>query len=176
MNDITPNAYGTLTEPTTLIIQRLLLGPIERIWAYLIDSDLRKQWLASGDMQMVPGAPFEFVWRNDELSDLPTKRPAGFEAENRMRSAIIEADPPRKLVFTWMSDGEVTFELNPQGEKVLFTITHRRLGDRGTMLKVSAGWHAHLDVLVARLNDEIPQPFWEAWQRLHNDYDKRLPA
>ena len=37
-----PDAYGTLIEPTTLKIQRLLPGPIERIWAYLTDSELRR--------------------------------------------------------------------------------------------------------------------------------------
>ena len=35
MNDAaTLDAYGTLIEPTTLKIQRLLPGPIERVWAY----------------------------------------------------------------------------------------------------------------------------------------------
>src|SRR5262249_41272244 len=32
---MTPDAYGVLTEPATLKIQRLLPGPIERVWAYL---------------------------------------------------------------------------------------------------------------------------------------------
>ena len=41
-----PDAYGVLTEPATLKIQRLLPGPIERVWAYLVESDLRRQWLA----------------------------------------------------------------------------------------------------------------------------------
>ena len=36
-----PDDYGELIEPTTLRIQRLLPGPIERIWAYLTDSELR---------------------------------------------------------------------------------------------------------------------------------------
>ena len=44
----TASAYGELIEPTTLKIQRLLPGPIERIWAYLTDSDLRRKWLAAG--------------------------------------------------------------------------------------------------------------------------------
>src|SRR5689334_18757933 len=113
MNDITPSAYGALTGPAELTIQRLLPGPIERVWAYLTDSDLRKQWLASGDMQMSVGAPFEFVWRNDELSNPPAKRPEGFSAEHRMQSEIVEVDPPRKITFTWAPRGEVTFELKP---------------------------------------------------------------
>ncbi len=44
----TLDAYGVLTEPATLTIQRLLPGPIERVWAYLTESDLRRQWLAAG--------------------------------------------------------------------------------------------------------------------------------
>ena len=40
------DAYGVLTEPTTLTIQRLLPGPVERIWSYLTDSELRRKWLA----------------------------------------------------------------------------------------------------------------------------------
>ena len=88
-----PDAYGELIEPTTLKIQRLLPGPIERIWAYLTDSDLRRKWLAAGAMEMKVGAPFELVWRNDELNDPPSKRPEGFPEEHRMQSRITELDP-----------------------------------------------------------------------------------
>ena len=57
MNELAPlDAYGELIEPTTLKIQRLLPGPIERVWAYLTQSELRRQWLASGDMQMKAGS------------------------------------------------------------------------------------------------------------------------
>ena len=42
------DAYGALSEPSTLTIQRMLPGPIERVWAYLTDSDLRRKWLAAG--------------------------------------------------------------------------------------------------------------------------------
>lgn len=175
MNEITPPAYGAFTGPAELTIQRLLPGPIERVWAYLTDSDLRKQWLASGVMQMVAGTPFEFVWRNDELCNPPAKRPEGFSEEHRMQSEIIEVDPPRKITFSWAPRGEVTFELDPRGDKVLLTVIHRRISDRANTLKVSAGWHTHLDVLVARLNGEEPKPYWDVWQRLHAEYDTRLP-
>jgi uncharacterized protein YndB with AHSA1/START domain len=75
---IGPDTYGTLVETTTLRIQRVLPGPIERVWAYLTDSDLRRQWLASGEMEMKAGAPFEFCWRNDELTNPPGNKPEGF--------------------------------------------------------------------------------------------------
>src|SRR5882672_5136611 len=136
----TQDAYGVLTEPTTLEIQRLLPGPIDRVWAYLTKSDLRRQWLAAGDMEMKVGAPVEFVWRNDELADSPGRRPAGFPEEQRMQCRITECDPPRKLAFTWQGSGDVSFELAPKGKEVLLTVTHRRLPDRPTLLKVAAGW------------------------------------
>ncbi len=171
-----PDGYGTLTEPATLTIQRLLPGPIERVWAYLTDSDLRRQWFAAGEMELRAGAPLELVWRNDELTDPPGERPSGSGGEHRMASRIIEADPPRRLVIAWGESGEVAFGLEPAGDRVLLTLVHRRLPDRNTTLMVGTGWHAHLDLLVARVSGEEPEPFWDAVNRLKDDYDRRLPA
>jgi uncharacterized protein YndB with AHSA1/START domain len=170
------DAYGVLTGPTTLKIQLLLPGPLDRVWAYLTDSDLRRKWLAAGPMELKVGAPFELIWRNDELSSAPVKRPAGFPEEQRMKSRITEVDPPRKLSFTWEGSGDVTFELERQGDEVLLTVIHRRLPDRDTLLKVAAGWHTHLDVWAARAAGKEPKPFWEGWSRLREEYDRLLPA
>jgi uncharacterized protein YndB with AHSA1/START domain len=177
MTDLsTMNAYGVLIEPATMQIQRLLPGPIERIWAYLIDGELRRQWLAAGEMEMKVGAPFELVWRNDELTNPPGQKPAGFSDEHRMESRIVEVDPPRKLVFTWGTGGEVSFLLEPRGSEVLLTVIHRRLPDRAITLMVGAGWHMHLNILVARVTATEPEPYWDGWSRLRADYDRMLPA
>jgi uncharacterized protein YndB with AHSA1/START domain len=178
MNELASfDSYGVLTEPATLNIRRLLPGPIERVWAYLTESELRRQWLAAGEMEMKVGAPVELVWRNDELTDPPGQRPAGFGEEHRMQSRIIELDPPRKLAIAWGASGEVSFELDPQGEEVLLTLTHRRLlPDRKTMLNVRTGWHMHLDILVARVTGKAPEAFWDGWSRLRKEYERRMPA
>ncbi len=168
--------YGELIESGTLKIRRILPGPIERVWSYLTASDLRRQWLAAGDMEMRVGAPFELVWRNDELTDPPGQRPAGFDAETRMESRIVAIDPPRRLAFEWFGSGEVTFELVPRGEEVLLTVTHRRLPERPNLVNVAAGWHAHLDLLVARSAGRVPAPHWDHWSRLRAEYDRSLPA
>jgi uncharacterized protein YndB with AHSA1/START domain len=176
MNDFTTSdAYGELAEPATLKLQRLLPGPIERIWAYLTDSELRRKWLAAGAMEMKVGAPVELVWRNHELNDPPSKRPEGFPEEQRMQSRITELEPLRKLSIAWNSTGDVTFELEPKGKGVLLTVIHRRFPDRTTLLKHMAGWHMHLDVLVARASGEEPAPFWEGWSGLMKQYERRLP-
>lgn len=172
----TLDAYGELIEPLTLKIQRLLPGPVDRVWAYLTESELRRQWLASGQMQTKADTSFELVWRNDELSDPPGTRPEGFGAEHRLESRILAFEPGRKLAFTW-NQGEVSFELEPAGDKVLLTVIHRRLPDRAQVLNVSAGWHAHLDVLATRISGK-PQTasFWDGWSKLKAEYEKRLPA
>jgi len=172
----TPDPYGALTEPATLKIERLLPGPIERVWAYLTESDLRRQWLAAGEMMMKAGAAFELVWRNDELTNPPGQRPPGFSEEHRMQSRITELDPPHKLGITWGNTGGVSFELEPKGNEVLLTVIHRRLPDRATMLNVSAGWHMHLDILAARASGKETAPFWDGISRLKTEYGRRLPA
>src|SRR5437879_13436972 len=161
MNDrATLDPYGVLTEPATLTIHRLLPGPIERVWAYLTESDLRRQWLAAGQMEMKVGAPVELVWRNDELTNPPGQRPPGFSAERRMQSRITELNPPRKLAITWDGSGDVSFELQPKGDEVLLTAIHRRLPDRASLLGVGAGWHTHLDLLVGRVTRTEPGACW----------------
>ncbi len=171
-----PRAYGELTEPATLAIRRLLPGPIDRVWAYLTQSELRREWLADGKMELKIGAPFEFVWRNDGLTNPPGQRPPDFAEEHRMQSRITELNPPRRLAITWGESGGVTFDLEPRGNEVLLTVTHRRLPNRAAMLMVGAGWHMHLDILVARLTGEVTEPFWDGWSRLRKEYDRRIPG
>jgi uncharacterized protein YndB with AHSA1/START domain len=183
MNDLAPtrlaapDAYGVLTEPDTLTIQRLLPGPVERVWDYLTQSELRRQWLAAGEMSLAVGAPFEFVWRNDELTDPPGPRPAGSAEEHRLECQITELDPPKRLSITWGSTGGVTFTLEPIGTKALLTLVHRRVPERSTLLSVSSGWHTHLDILAARMAGEEPaEPFWDQINRLRPEYDRRIPG
>lgn len=168
--------YGKLIEPATLQIQRLLPGPIERCWDYLTKSELRRKWLASGDMDLTLGASVDLVWHNDTISDAPSVRPEGFGAEHSMTAQITELDPPRKLSITWGATGGVTFELEQQGSDVLLTLTHKRVLDRSVLLNVSAGWHTHLDALVAHAGGKPRPAFWESWAARKAEYDKRLPA
>lgn len=168
------DAYGTLVAPDTLQIQRLLPGPIERVWAYLTESDLRRQWLAAGEMNAEAGESFELVWRNDDLSGPKGDRPKEMPEEHRMQSQVIAADPPRKLVIAWNNTGNVTFELEQQGEGVLLTLTHAGFTSRPQLLKHAAGWHAHLDVLEALVFEREPARFWDRWQALVGEYERRL--
>ena len=167
--------YATVATAGAVRIERVLPGPLERVWAYLTDAELRRKWLAAGDMQPAPGTSFEMVWRNDELTDPPGARPDGFAEEHRMRSAITAFEPLRRLSFTW-GDGDVTFDLAPQGDEVLLVVTHRGISNRENMLMIGAGWHIHLDLLDARISGAATEPFWDGWRRLREEYDRRMPA
>ena len=172
----TTDGYGVLTDPNTLQIERLLPGPIERVWDYLTKGDLRRKWFAAGDMTLEVGAPVELVWRNDELTDPPGERPVGSSGENRMQTRITELEPLRKLTIGWGAEGSVSFALEPRGTAVLLTIVHRNVPDRSSLLNFGPGWHAHLDVLTAILRSEQPRPFWNEIARLKTEDAQRLPA
>lgn len=166
--------YGVLTEPATLTITRLLPGPVERIWSYLTDGELRRQWLAAGAMEPMAGAPVELVWRNDELTDPPGARPEGFGDEHRMTCEVLAIDAPRLLAISWGSTGGVTFTLAEKGDEVLLTIVHSRVEDPSVLLNVSAGWHSHVDVLEAKLRGIMPTPHWDNFAQLRGVYAERL--
>lgn len=174
--------YGVVTEGNGLRFERLLPGPVERVWRYLTDSELRGTWLASGEMELRTGGRVEHVFRNSELTeddDPPPPKYAG-EAEARLEGRITMCDPPHRLAYTWPEasgpDSEVTFELIPRGENVLLVLTHRRLGTRDNMVSVAGGWHTHLGLLAARLSEQTPAGFWATYTRLEDEYEQRIPA
>ena len=174
MTDVTtPEAYGTLIEPATLRIERLLPGPIDRVWAYLTQSDLRRQWLASGEMKPEAGSTFELTWRNDELANPPAK-PSDTPGHHTQKSEMVAFEPPHRLAYHWPQVGDVEFTLAEEGQNVRLTLVHRRIPDRGTLLGVSAGWHAHLDFMAARLTGRTLPPFNTTWERLKDAYAQRF--
>ncbi|MDQ2634815.1 MAG: SRPBCC family protein [Pseudomonadota bacterium] len=174
------NAFGTVTDPDTVRIERLLPGPPERIWAYLTESEKRSRWLAAGAMELVPGGHVEHVFRNSELTrnDVPAPAKYAREAgEVTMHGRVVECRPQRLLSYVWGDSpdaSQVTFELTPQGEKVLLTVTHRRIPNRDTMLSIAAGWHTHLDILADRLAGREPAGFWVTHTRLEAEYGRRI--
>src|SRR3546814_14259505 len=89
--------YGLLTEPATLTITRLLPGPATRIWAYLTDGELRRQWLAAGAMEQLVGPPVDPVRRNHELTAPPGARPEGFRDWPRMTYEVPASAAPGPL-------------------------------------------------------------------------------
>ena len=170
--------FGVVTAARTVRMERVLPGPIERVWAYLTESEKRGKWLAAGPMELRVGGPVELTFRNSELSAPAEPPPAKYQKQEgaSLHGRITRCDPPRLLSYTWGEQSEVTFELSPQGEDVRLVLTHRRLRDRAMMVMVGSGWHAHLGILVDRLHGREPRPFWSTHAGLEAEYEKRLPA
>jgi uncharacterized protein YndB with AHSA1/START domain len=175
--------FGIVTAARTVRFERVLPGPIERVWAYLTESEKRGKWLASGPMDLRVGGRVELNFRHTDLTphvEQPPDKYRQFADGVTTYGRVTRCAPPRLLSYTWDEDSgvssEVTFELSPQGNDVLLVLTHRRLGDRAMMLSVAGGWHAHLGILLDHLNGREPRPFWSTHARLEAEYDKRLPA
>lgn len=177
------NDYAAITEPGTVGIRRMLPGPIERVWAWLTESEPRRKWLASGEMDLRAGGEVHLHFHHAELSPHPEPIPERYQSmENGHDSTgrIVECDPPRRLRFSRdesdAAPSEVTFDLSPRGIEVLLVVTHRHLADRAAMLNVASGWHTHLDILVDHLNGRLPRPFWVTHATFEADYARRLDA
>jgi len=169
--------YGTLLDDNTIRFERLLPGPIERVWAYLTESDKRGTWLASGPMELRPGGRIEFHFKHSELSPHHEETPEPYKHKSGTSQTLTvsRCDPPYLLVHSWPDSSEVTYELTPKGDEVLLTLTHRRLTPE-SMQGVFPGWHTHLGILVDRLNSRTPQPFWSTFIKLKETYAGRRAA
>lgn len=178
------NDYGVVTEPTSIRFERLLPGPIERVWNYLTDSEKRGQWFSSGLIEPKVGGKTEHVFNNSKLTkhDDPTpEKYARHGGEVRMYGRVLAYEPPRLLAYTFGSteDGdagsEVRFELTPRGDQVLLVLTHTRLASYDALIGVAGGWHTHLDILADRLRDIEPPGFWKTYARMESEYQARIP-
>ncbi len=170
--------YGVVTAPGTVRLERLLPGPIERVWAYLTESDKRGKWLAAGEMELKAGGRMELKFKHSELSAEPTPE-AYRKYEGIEVGRVIRCEPPHLLVLAWSeangSHSEVTFELSDNGERVRLRLTHRRLASREEMVSVAGGWHAHLGILDDVMNGRGARPFWTMHDRVSAEYQKRIP-
>lgn len=180
MQDRNSDGQGRILERGTVRIERLLPGPADRVWTYLTQSEMRRQWLAIGEMEPRIGGRVEHLFRHAELSAEPTpERYRKFEDSPSMFGEVTQWDPPRLLAYTWPGDNgssEVAFELFPEQDEVLLVLTHRRLPDTGTMVSVASGWDAHVGILVDQLEGREPRGFWSTHARLEGAYREKLAA
>lgn len=174
--------YGIFPELGTVQFERLLPGPIERVWDYLTKSELKAKWLSAGDVEPHVGGKVEFRFKHSNLSENDDPIPEKYkhmEGGNYFEGRVTKWEPPRLLSYTWGEgtgeESEVTFELTPEGEKVRLVLTHRRLGDDPDILiSVASGWHTHLDIMDDRLNSRAPQGFWSVHTRMEREYNGRI--
>jgi len=175
------NEYGELLDENTVRFERLLPGPIERVWRYLTEDEKRAKWLCGGDVETTAGGHVDMHFHNVSLSsndDIP--RPDKYRDKPEKMSftgKVTRCEPPHVLRHTWEfgdEHSEVCYELEEQGEKVRLVLTHRRLETTDTVLSVSGGWHTHLNILVDVLEGNQLRPFYKMQTQFESEYSERL--
>jgi uncharacterized protein YndB with AHSA1/START domain len=176
--------YPEVLSPTEIRFQRVLPGPIERVWAYLVDAKKRGEWLASGPMEARVGGKVSLRFKHSELSPhqaLPPEQWREMDEQGHHAEEIVTVfEPPHRLAFTWGSPSadasEVTFELVTRKDgRVLLTLTHRKLPNDTERTGTAGGWHCHLTVLVEKLEGRTPPAFWDLFRRIDADYANGIP-
>jgi len=163
---------STLVEPGTVRLERLLPGPVERVWAYIVDGEKRATWFAGGAFELRVGGKVTLAFDHAKLSSdkIP---PAKYQDMGKpsYEGVITRLEPMRLLAHTWSMGGgtEVTYELAPRGKDVLLTIVHRRLKAEMTT-SIMSGWDTHTGILEDLLNGREPRPFWTTHSRLEKEY------
>jgi uncharacterized protein YndB with AHSA1/START domain len=141
----------------TVTFERFLAASPARVWDLLTSREGLGTWLAPSTMETHVGGTVVIDFGEGE----------------RVTGRVMEWEPQRRLAYTWLIAGEresvVEWELRPEGAGTVVSLTHRSLPEP-MGLGYGAGWHAHLDRLVASATD-APIPDWdERFQALIGSY------
>ncbi|WP_274423752.1 SRPBCC family protein [Chelativorans sp. YIM 93263] len=161
---------GLLIEEKAVRFERLLPGPVERVWEHLTRSEYLPLWFGGS------GMTYEIEGREGGAVNL---------GNGHIRGIVTRWRPPHLLSYTWnLADGPgldsaypesfLTFELKPQGDEVLLILTHRPIGDP-FQPHTLMGWHTFLDLLGALLRGEELEPSDTAMQRNAGIYGVEQP-
>lgn len=165
------------TAPDTIRLERLLDAPVETVWRYLTEAELRSQWFMGGT-DATPEGEFDLLVDHDNLSDDEVPYPESYAASKGMTwtEKVIRFDPPRLLETTFQGgkNGRVTFELFPQGAKTRLVLTHSGIVSPVGAQDFGSGWNSHLTVLEERLAGRSVRNFWELHMRSRQDVQKAL--
>src|ERR1700720_2913456 len=85
--------YGEVREPETFRIERLLPGPIERVWSYLTEPEKRKKWFGAGEVELRVGGRVALRFRFSELT--AEKTPPSKGDECKVPGRVTHCHPPR---------------------------------------------------------------------------------
>jgi uncharacterized protein YndB with AHSA1/START domain len=172
----TGKAYGEVLDSGAVRFERLLPGPIERVWAYLVEGEKRATWFCGGETEARVGGRIELFFKHSQITNEPPPESARkmHDEGALMSGTVTVCDPPHRLAFNWVGmgdpDSDVEIELAPVGDKVRLVLIHRRLATKHRMAMVSSGWHLHLGLLEDQLLGQPPRAFWSVHEGLMAQY------
>ena len=145
-------------------LERLLDAPVEKVWRYLTEAELRQQWFMGGT-DARPGGEFDLKVDHDRLSDEEAPYPENYaEFKGTVWSErVLRFEPPRLLETTFQGgkNGTVTYELASEGDKTRLVLTHSGIVSPVGAQDFGSGWNSHLTVLQERLAGRSVRNFWE---------------
>jgi uncharacterized protein YndB with AHSA1/START domain len=142
-------ALGEMRTAPMVRFERVLPGPVERVWDFLTDTARLPDWFGDGAIEPRIGGAVRFM-------------------DGHIQGIVTQWDPPRKLAYSWnvFNSGEdmsgypesyLTIELKPQGDAVLLTLTHLPVLERFEKQN-AMGWHTYLDMLGVAIKGEAVEP------------------
>lgn len=164
--------------PDTLRIEKMLEAPVETVWRWLVDPELRARWFAGGTPIEATG-DFELEFDHDGLSDDAVPYPEEFAKYKgiRAREQVVRCEPPRLLAFSWGGgkEGTATFELSPVGNRTRLVLTHTGITGPGPLASFGSGWMSHLTALQRRLAGQPVRDFWALFDSASASVKAQMP-
>ena len=165
------------TASDTIRLERLLDAPVETVWRYVTQAELRRQWFMGGT-DATAGGEFELLNDHDNLSDERVPYPESYaDFKGRVwKERVVRFDPPKLLATTFQGgkNGIVTYELFPEGSKTRLVLTHSGITSPSGFQDFGGGWNSHLTVLQEKLAGRSVRNFWELHAKSREDVRKAL--
>lgn len=145
-------------------LERLLDAPVETVWRYLTEAELRQQWFMGGTDAAGVGE-FELLVDHEKLSTDKVPYPESFECFKGAvwSEKVLRFEPPNLLETTFQGgkNGIVTYELRPEGDRTRLVLTHSEIQTPSGFQDFGGGWNSHLAVLEEKLAGRSVRNFWE---------------
>lgn len=149
--------------PDAIRLERVLDAPVEKVWRYLTEAELRSQWFMGGTDAAGVGE-FDLLVDHDNLSEEAVPYPESYAAFKgaTWTEKVTRFEPPRLLETTFQGgkNGIVTYELLPEGSRTRLVLTHSGITSGTGAQDFGSGWNSHLTVLEERLAGRSVRDFW----------------
>jgi uncharacterized protein YndB with AHSA1/START domain len=163
--------------PDAIRLERVLDAPVEKVWRYLTEAELRSQWFMGGT-DARPDSDFDLLVDHDKLSDEAVPYPESYAAHKGAvwTEKVLRFEPPRLLETTFQGgkNGTVTYELFPEGDRTRLVLTHSGIVSAVGFQDFGGGWTSHLAMLEERLAGRSVRNFWELHARSRDAVRKAL--